>query len=410
MKTKLILSLLLVFVFASCKKEALHYDSNYDLVEATKTTLTVRGQISFPKHTPIVEFGFCWSEVSNPTASDSHYSITDCGESSVYSLTHTLERLKPETEYHIRVYAVIDSEYLYGDDFCVKTLANGLFTVGQNQWVSFSKGNLQYQASTDTWRFAEHPWDFIGYSEPDQYGYTYGTVNGSSNHLISPNYDGWIDLFGWGTSGQNHGAVCYQPWSTSTNDLDYSAYGNTYDNLYDWDNHADWGINPINNGGNQPNTWRTLSEKEWHYLLRKRETTSNIRFVIAFIKDDDINITGTIILPDDWDNSIYHLIGEPFSSNILSLEDWQLLEENGAVLLPFTGERHGTSVSHCYNYSAYWTSTHVSWIGGDSDYDAFCVQFADGIDYYYGMPRHTGLAVRLVQDYLHNTSGNTKTR
>ena len=268
--------------------------------------------------------------------------------------------------------------------------------------VRFSKGNLQYQASTNTWRFAEHQWDFIGYSEPDQYGYTYGTVNGSSNHLIGPNYDGWIDLFGWGTSGKSHGAVCYQPWSTSTKDLDYSAYGDIQDDLNYWEHQADWGVNPISNGGNQPNIWRTLSEREWNYLLRQRKTNSGIKFVKAFI--NDLDVTGTIILPDDWDNSIHPLIYEPFSNNNLSLDDWHLLEENGAVFLPLTGERHGTVTSGCYNTSIYWTSSHVSWIGVNNDYCAFGIQFSDGIDYYYEMPKHTGLAVRLVQDYPLNAS------
>ena len=30
-----------------------------------------------------------------------------------------------------------------------------IFSVGENKTVHFSKGNLQYQASTNTWRFAE---------------------------------------------------------------------------------------------------------------------------------------------------------------------------------------------------------------------------------------------------------------
>ena len=33
---------------------------------------------------------------------------------------------------------------------------NGVFSVASNKKVYFSQGNLQYQASTRTWRFAEH--------------------------------------------------------------------------------------------------------------------------------------------------------------------------------------------------------------------------------------------------------------
>ena len=93
----------------------------------------------------------------------------------------------------------------------------GLFSVSATQQVWFSQGNLQYQASTNIWRFAEHQWDYVG-TQTDAsgfYGGTIGgTVSGSDNRNIRSTYGGWIDLFGWGTSGWSSGAVCYQPWST----------------------------------------------------------------------------------------------------------------------------------------------------------------------------------------------------
>ena len=85
----------------------------------------------------------------------------------------------------------------------------GLFSISPTQQVRFAPGNLQYQASTNTWRFAEHQWDVIG----------------SDNSDISSTYSGWIDLFGWGTSGWNSGANCYQPWSVSVDDSDYFPGG-----------------------------------------------------------------------------------------------------------------------------------------------------------------------------------------
>lgn len=59
----------------------------------------------------------------------------------------------------------------------------GLFSVSATQQVYFSQGNLQYQASTTTWRFAEHQYDYVG----------------ADNENISSTYSGWIDLFGFGT-------------------------------------------------------------------------------------------------------------------------------------------------------------------------------------------------------------------
>ena len=82
---------------------------------------------------------------------------------------------------------------------------SGVFSVSDTKQVQFSQGNLQYQASTNTWRFAENQWDYVGTQIPDQYGHAGGTVIGSDNSNISQTYSGWIDLFGWGTSGWNNG-------------------------------------------------------------------------------------------------------------------------------------------------------------------------------------------------------------
>ena len=38
----------------------------------------------------------------------------------------------------------------------------GVFSVAEGRQVQFSQGNLQYQPSTATWRFAEHQYDMIG--------------------------------------------------------------------------------------------------------------------------------------------------------------------------------------------------------------------------------------------------------
>lgn len=63
---------------------------------------------------------------------------------------------------------------------------DALYTVGPNNSdkVYFSQGNLQYQASTNTWRFANNQYDYVG----------------SANSNISSSNSGWIDLFGWATS------------------------------------------------------------------------------------------------------------------------------------------------------------------------------------------------------------------
>ena len=367
------------------------------VIEITKYSAQIQVTLVSAENTVITELGLCWGSSPNPEVGDNSVSTQNTAE----TFCHTLTELQPDTEYHVRAYAFDGLEYFYGDDVCFRTLPIGLFTVYKSSSncvkVRFSKGNLQYQSSTNTWRFAEHQWDFVGYSEPDQYGFTFGTVEGSSNHLIGPDYDGWIDLFGWGTSGNDHGAVCYQPWSTSTNDADYYAYGHSSSGLNEWDGQADWGSNPISNGGNQANMWRTLTNQEWNYLLKDRNTPSRLKYVSAAMH----GIIGVILLPDDWDNSIMNLV-HPASLfiNQISDEQWQLLEDNGAVFLPKTGVREGNVVSYGYNIGAYWTSTLTSWIGGSSIYPC-CVWINGGLAYTNNEYNSSaGLSVRLVQNYV----------
>lgn len=165
----------------------------------------------------------------------------------------------------------------------------GVFTVNANGGkVYFAQGNLQYQASTNTWRFADKQWESL--------------IDANSN--ISPTYDGWIDLFGWGTSGWDNGNVYYRPWDYDfvydRTDCGY-GYGPTDGRNYTFDltgeyARADWGIyNPITNGGNQSGLWRTLIDAEWDYVLKTRSTTSGMRYAHALVN----NVGGLILLPDN---------------------------------------------------------------------------------------------------------------
>ena len=258
---------------------------------------------------------------------------------------------------------------------------NNLFSVDDDgHQVYFSQGNLQYQASTNTWRFAENQYDIVG----------------ADNSNISETYDGWIDLFGWGTSGYNHGAVCYQPWSTNTSYSNYYAYGEYNYNLYDQTGQADWGYNAISNGGNQENSgWRTLSKDEWAYIFNSRNTTSGIRFAKGKVN----NRSGVVLLPDNWDESYYPLVStngqySGYNNNI-SVEDWtNIFEPNGAVFLPVTGYRNGYSVEN-YGYDGYyWSSSYQN-----SPY-SYTVYFSGSRlnPAQDGRLRSEGRSVRLVRD------------
>ena len=262
--------------------------------------------------------------------------------------------------------------------------SNATFSIGDGVTVQFSRGNLQYQASTGTWRFAEHQYDYVG----------------ADNANISSTYSGWIDVFGWGTSGWSSGATCYQPWSTSTTHSDYYPGGSYTNNLTGDYANADWGVyNRISNGGNQPGMWRTLTQDEWNYLLFTRNAstisgTANARFTKATIG----SATGLVVFPDSFTvPSGIALVdvnnaAAPFTANIFDATQWSQLETNGALFLPAAGDRNGTDARYIGTNAYYWTSTYYD------ESHAYCVDFVSNLVYMNQVNRYDGHCVRLVMD------------
>lgn len=229
------------------------------------------------------------------------------------------------------------------------------------------------------WKFADNQWDYLG-----------DNGQGSTNQYADR------DLFGWGTSGFNHGGVCWQPWSTSQIYSDYFIGGLRSAALL---RSADWGYNAICNGGNAIGVWHTLSRQQWDYLLDERITNSGIRYVLSIVN----GVKGLLALPDDWNGQLYSLqnpndFSSQFSDNTISLENWNsIFEPNGAVFLPCSGQRTGTEVSYVSTEGCYWSTTPIPNL-----YDGRCayyVEFNDGFRFGGFASRYIGASVRLVQDY-----------
>jgi len=248
----------------------------------------------------------------------------------------------------------------------------GKFSISAKKQVQFSQGNLQYQASTNTWRFAENQYDIIG----------------NKNKNVSIVYDGWIDTFGWGTG--------YNPTNTSEEDEDYATF-------------VDWGYNAIINGGNEPKMWRTLTSSEWNYIFFSRPN-ANVLFGFGMVN----GISGLILLPDSWklpneisftpstkkglfsengwtwyENHNY----DNFSHNTYTSQQWNVMESAGAVFLPAAGFRsYYAEMSEVGMTGFYWSST---W---DGTYFAYSLQFDNkclnplSVKYHV----HNGRSVRLV--------------
>ena len=335
-----------------------------EVTEIAEYSAQCGGEVTNDGGAEVTERGICWSTNENPTLNDNHIAAG----SGLGEFTALMDNLQANTTYHVRAYATNEAGTAYGLDREFTTLSggggngtapegaiDGLFSINAcGVQVYFSQGNLQYQASTNTWRFADNQWDFVG---DETQGNVYENGMKCDNSLVSPTYDGWIDLFYWGTSGYNHGANCYQPWSTNNDESNYYAYGIVTCNLFDYTGMADWGYNSISNGGSQENLWRVLTYEEWRYVLFERETPSNIRFAKAWVN----GVNGLIILPDNWNASYYSLNSvndgsASYNQNFISYEDWKNhFECYGGVFLSCALNREGTTVLYVSGY--YWSST-----------------------------------------------------
>lgn len=258
------------------------------------------------------------------------------------------------------------------------------FSVAAGKQVYFSQGNLQFQASTDTWRFAINQYDIIG----------------EGNENVADNYAGWIDLFGWGTSGWNSGAKAYMPYTTSQTNSDYMPGNASTNNLTGAYANADWGVyNKIANGGNQAGLWRTLTQEEWEYVINGRANATYKRGVAT------VNgVNGMILLPDKW-NAPDGIVFNPSLANDdkedlfqtinnFNLVQWIEMEKHGAIFLPAGGGRIGAAISGNPGYRAYyWSSTAI-----DSDF-AYGFRFnSSEIETDDDLNRRHARSVRLVQD------------
>lgn len=281
----------------------------------------------------------------------------------------------------------------------------GLFSIAEGHRVFFSQGNLQYRATTGTWRFAEHQQDCIG----------------ESNQYIGETYDGWIDLFGWASSGYSN-----QPYDNRTY---WGAYGpeDTEYHLYEYVGLADWGTNAISNGGNTSSSgWFTMRPGQWDYLLNTRDTRcatitlGGTRYTWAQVFFDEDNFFfGLILFPDDPlvplpDNEqgvqwgvINSMEGADQNYTVCSAGGWSALEAAGCVFLPGAGLRHLSTVKGVQYNGYYWTSERIRGMqpveeGGQTVYKnvAYYMHFHQwGLETNASADVSGGFSVRLVRNF-----------
>ena len=235
----------------------------------------------------------------------------------------------------------------------------GVFSVAKDKQVSFSQGNLQYIQSANLWRFAEKQYDYIG-----------------KGNIASGQLGKTIDMFAWSTD------------ANPANKWGVTIAEEGFDGAF-----VDWGLNYIH--GEVPGLWRTLSLDEWTYLFSGRQRATEL-WGVAQVE----GVSGIIILPDRWNptDELPFVVGlnkNGFAEQqSLSAEQWQRMEELGAVFLPAAGGRDGARIasSHIDSVGWYWSSTPTNPV------KAGCVRFECNLMAQRDGWRQAGLSVRLVHD------------
>ena len=272
----------------------------------------------------------------------------------------TIDGLNPDTDYDIVLTIVNNAYAVFSNElsFTTPSIQDLYFSVSDKNKVTLSPGNLQYHPANNEWRFAQSQLDYIG----------------EENSNISYTYNGWLDLFGWGT-GDN-------PIKLSQDINDYQTF-------------VDWGINKI--GNDAPNTWRTLTSNEWEYLLNTRTNATSLKGVAQ------VNgVNGLILLPDNWICPAGVSFKSGFHSDwgveaygqyqTFSADQWSKLESAGAVFLPAAGERGGSYVDYVQQGGSYWST---------SEYNSNCAEnllLYSNDAYMDAFDRYNGYSVRLVKD------------
>lgn len=242
---------------------------------------------------------------------------------------------------------------------------NSFFCVGDGKYVEFAEGNVQYQPSTKSWRFAENPWDVVGEDNLKVHDST---------------YTGWIDLFYYSREDNNFGLE----YSSSGEFVDWGVnFGGEYKKIYEYDTiygasylpseyetllreehrkevvdvDVDCSMSHITGECDTTYTYVDINEydyvkkvlrdvvyvlEEWHVLTasewrRLNDYRPNAKYLKFEATLHEVN--GWVYLPDVFVNPGVKISYE--SVNALDDVAWGKLKAVGAVFFPSAGSRDG---------------------------------------------------------------------
>ena len=312
--------------------------------------------------------------------------------------THSQKLIYYYDYYDVTVCKLENGDYKYGNSAIVvsndqNSVTNEVFRVSMNgNAVRFSPSNLQYKPSSANWRFAPDQWRYVGGTYTKKVSGVTTTYNMGNvymdmddnvkcrNNDISDTYDGWIDLFGWGT------------WGSGNNPVEVSTTASFYPWTSDFNNEL---------GGY--GDWRTLTKQEWQDFITFYYSYKNDKCGYATIPmgdSDNDYAYGLIVIPF---GVVLNVPGftftslasnKAYSANEISSTQWNTMKSQGAIFLPLTYMRYyksGNLITDKMD-AYYWSSTPngTNYAGYFKFGSGSGLNTADAYKYY-------GCAVRLVR-------------
>lgn len=418
--------------------------ANTKVIDVKETSVTVSADLLSKGGVEILEMGYCYSNSPDPTINDNkHQFMSDVG-----TYECTIQDLDQFATYYVRPYATTKYGTTYGETISCKT-----------SYYPVDFGPIEIEKTSPTNAYVHCSVLSYGDNDVIEQGICYSTsqtpttediaciLEGTYNNDIivitglSPNTTYYARRFvknkikifysevvSFTTIDVPVGAVAglfsvseqTSVYMASGNLLKYETYhtiadeqyyvtGNTPftgKNKYPYDLYYSNFTKTIDDVIGIEGTWRALSKEEWEYLINKRENAINLKLLV-YIN----NNKGLLLLPDNW--HFPEGMGMPQELESITLENWGLLEKEGAVFLPSAGYvRLG---------SFYWDYKNISNIGESTRYCSSSPSFeidpytgrSDGyyylmlprieVDTYYrlsGSTYSTEGVVRLVRDYI----------
>lgn len=193
---------------------------------------------------------------------------------------------------------------------------SGIFSIGVNKKVHFSRGNLQatYVNPSADYTYQKYSFSFAA-AQYDNVGDSPGNTSLKSQVLNSA-----FDSFSWSVNGSHK-------YYRAENDygIIYESHSNKFAYPYE-----EWG-KQIGDG------WYTMSDDEWEYLISDRSKASELL-------KNNVSVCGKtgclILLPDDWIWETKN-VGSGWLDRYdeTTTPSWSTMEAAGAVCLPAAGIR-----------------------------------------------------------------------